>query len=215
MTFPANYSRIWLRGWYIDLGKAARGEPNIGVTRPLTFQPSPSILINMGTRQIINTAGFTATPSIVDGYVQIQVPATDDPDIVPTDWTYSVTEPSGRSYNLVVPWETAILDEPESELHGERVIELISVVPAPSPNPGTIQIIEGRGLTSITVIDGYFVATYTDGTQSYISPVPAGDGGVTEALVDSKIETHSESPTPHTAYDDIPSLSLVFQNGLV
>ncbi|QDH48046.1 hypothetical protein SEA_DEJAVU_41 [Microbacterium Phage DejaVu] len=43
-------------------------------------------------------------------------------------------------------------------------------------------------------------------------PVP----GVTAEYVQEQIQSHREEPTPHTAYDvNIPSLSILFQNGIV
>lgn len=39
--------------------------------------------------------------------------------------------------------------------------------------------------------------------------------GVTAEYVQAQLQAHREEPTPHTAYDvDIPSLSILFQNGI-
>ena len=39
--------------------------------------------------------------------------------------------------------------------------------------------------------------------------------GVTNQVLSDAIETHSVSPAPHPVYDDLPSLSLIFKNGLL
>jgi hypothetical protein len=36
-----------------------------------------------------------------------------------------------------------------------------------------------------------------------------------DASVLSSLEAHVDSETPHPAYDDMPSLTLIFENGLV
>lgn len=43
----------------------------------------------------------------------------------------------------------------------------------------------------------------------------SGDPGAVQELVDDAIETHVQAPTPHPAYDDLPSFTLLFENGLV
>lgn len=42
-----------------------------------------------------------------------------------------------------------------------------------------------------------------------------GGGGDVQELVDATVTTHVNDLTPHPAYDDLPSLSLLFENGLV
>lgn len=50
-------------------------------------------------------------------------------------------------------------------------------------------------------------------------PGPAGDSGANPEFVietvEAAISTHVTDPTPHTAYDDdMPSFSVIFENGL-
>jgi hypothetical protein len=46
-----------------------------------------------------------------------------------------------------------------------------------------------------------------------------GGGGIdpdaVQELIDDTVAVHVAAPEPHPAYDDIPSLTLLFQNGLV
>lgn len=159
MTFPGNFSRVWVRGRFVDLAKMAAGAENYGTITAARFRPSPGVLLDAATRQIISTGTFTATPAEGDGYFAILLPATDDPDINPTGWTYGVTDPAGRTYNIVVPIDTPALNSPGDPLHGEQVIDLIDLAPGGAANPGTVQLVtgaqgeQGRSVTGV-VVDG-------------------------------------------------------------
>lgn len=52
--------------------------------------------------------------------------------------------------------------------------------------------------------------------EDTIAGIEAGtiDPEVVEAAVEEVLETHVDSPTPHPVYDEIPSLTLIFENGL-
>ena len=157
MTFPVStFNRVWVRGRMVDLDKMALGESQYGAERDVIFTPnvSPPVLLSMSTGHIIAARPFSASPSPVDGYFAIQVPCTDDPDINPIDWTYTVQEPSGRVYPIEVSITTPILDNPDDPLHGERVIDLVSIAPASAPSGGTVQLVAGApGPPGVSVTD--------------------------------------------------------------
>lgn len=205
MTYPIpNYSRIWVRGRIIDLGKAARQEEFYGIGQPVSFVPSPKVLLDAGTKQIITTSTFKVDTSKTDGYFAIQLPATNDPDIVPFDFTYTVIEPSGRaSYSIKVPVDTPFLDEPGSPLHGERVLDLISVVPAPSPSSGTVQLLSGRGVWSLSIdANNHLLGMYTDGVTFDAGVVSVGSvNGKTGTVIVNKSDVGlgSADNTPDTS----------------
>ena len=46
-------------------------------------------------------------------------------------------------------------------------------------------------------------------------PGPAGDVESVTDLIEDAVTVHVEASEPHPAYDDLPSLSLLFDNGLV
>ena len=193
MPFPGNYTRIWVRGRFVDLGKMANGDENYGTATACRFRPSPSVLLDSGTDQVISTGTFTITPSAQDGYFAIQLPATDDPDINPTDWTYGVTDPAGRSYNIVVPIDTPALNSPGDVLDGEQVIDLVDIVPGDAANPGTVQLVTGAtGATGDSVTaaevdeDGHLQLTITDsfGAGTVVDAGPVVGTSVTAAEVD-------------------------------
>lgn len=178
MTYPIpNYSRVWVRGRIIDLGKAVTEQSSYGVSGSVTFTPSAKVLINAGTQQIIASSPFRVAVGATDGYFAIRLPATDDPDVNPTNFTYNVSEPTGRTYNILVPKDTPLLNKPGDPLNGQPVIELSDVVPAPGPSAGLVQLARGRGLDSITVESGNWVAHYDDGATQIIGPAPTGGGG--------------------------------------
>lgn len=45
--------------------------------------------------------------------------------------------------------------------------------------------------------------------------VPGGDLEAVQELIDESVGAHVNDATPHPAYDDLPSLTLIFENGLV
>lgn len=152
MTFPGNYTRVWVRGYFVDLGKAVRGESAIGLTKPVIFTASPTALRNPGSRQIFSTGSFQVVPNANDGYFQAELPSTDDPDVSPLGWTYRVEEPTGLKYDLVVPHTTPVLDSPGDPLHGQRVIEIVTVQPAIASNAGVVQLIPAHVLVPATAL---------------------------------------------------------------
>lgn len=166
--FPANYQRVWIRGTFIDLA----GNPKTGT---VVLTPSPAVLLDMVPKLVISGKPFSVDLDPTTGGFAVAVPATDDPDILPTGWTYHVTEPSGRSYNISVPISTPVLDSPGDPLDGQQVIELIDIVPAATPSSGTVQLMTGRGISSATVDStGNLVFTYSDSTTSTAGRVGEG-----------------------------------------
>lgn len=45
--------------------------------------------------------------------------------------------------------------------------------------------------------------------------VPGPPGRDTGAAIEAIMEEHIQSPTPHPAYDDLPAMTLLFENGLI
>lgn len=43
----------------------------------------------------------------------------------------------------------------------------------------------------------------------------SGEGGISLAVLNQAIENHKEDEMPHAVYDDMPSLTLVFENNLI
>lgn len=58
----------------------------------------------------------------------------------------------------------------------------------------------------------------TAGPAGAEGPIGTIDGGglqVIEDLIDSTVQAHVDAAEPHPAYDDLPSLVLLFENGLI
>lgn len=52
-----------------------------------------------------------------------------------------------------------------------------------------------------------------DAVSDYLTENPVD--GVTEEVLEATIASHAESETPHPVYDDMPSLTIIFDNALV
>lgn len=177
MVYPIqNFERVWVRGKFVDLAKAAREETNFGLTGPVQFVPMAKVTLNYGGEQIIAMKPFVVFPRASDGYFEIQLPVTDDPDVNPTDFKYQVTEPTGRVYFIKVPIDTPVLYKPGDNLNGQQVIDLVHVAPDPENPDGTVQLLKGRtgrGVASMTYLpNGRMQINYDDGLTQDAGLVP-------------------------------------------
>lgn len=75
---------------------------------------------------------------------------------------------------------------------------------------------QGRVITAVQ-IDGanHLVVTFTDGTTYDAGNLGGSSGGATEQFVADAVAAHAQAQTPHPAYDDLPSLSLLLESRLV
>lgn len=189
MAFPDNLTQVWVTGTLLNFdGSAVQGR--------ITFTPTVPDLLNADAHLMIlaNKPPFATLDE--DGYFQILLPSTDDPVAEPSGWTYTVREPLGRSYPIVVRASTPVLDDPGGDLDGQRVAHLAGVIAASPPNGGWVQVIVGpRG---------------PEGPEG-----PGVDEAGVQAIADVAVATHVADATPHPAYDDLPSLTLIFENALV
>jgi hypothetical protein len=84
-------------------GRYARLD-NSNVTGTVTFTPQSGVLTDAASLTAVLPAPITA--QVYNGQFSIDLPATDDPDLSPTGWTYLVHEgfPGGRAdYQITVP----------------------------------------------------------------------------------------------------------------
>ena len=84
MAFADNWNLVPVTGRYLKID----GEPAAGY---LTFKPTP---VRMMDAKALVTVMQSIYPVRLggDGSFRIKLPATDDPDITPVDFTYEVTE---------------------------------------------------------------------------------------------------------------------------
>lgn len=173
--FPVNYTRVWVRGRFIDLAAAARQDETIGMNaNPVRFTPSVPVLLDSETKQVISSGtAIEVYPQGLDGYFQVLLPSTDDTHVNPVGWTYNVKEPTGRDYDINVPWDTPAVNDIDDPLNGEKVIELADVIPSAGPNPGVVQLLQGRGISQMELeSNGHITVTYSDGLTSDMGPFP-------------------------------------------
>lgn len=90
MTLPTSWQTVRVFGTYkrFDTGEAAHGA--------VTFEPVLVTAPEGSGRTVVLPKPRTVTLDVA-GKIDIQLPATDDPDIAPTGWAYRVTEKIGRS----------------------------------------------------------------------------------------------------------------------
>lgn len=214
--FPSEISRVWVRGRFFDWS----GRPLTGV---VGFRPSPPYLRLDSPKLLIAPVSFVTELDPDTGAFAVELPVTDDPNVTPKNFTYAVSDPLERPVHLTVPSDTPILDDPDDPLHGQRVLDLADVYEsAQKKSFATVQVIRGapgargRGIESITYVSGDLVFAMSDGS-AVSTPIPAsaGDIGAVQEAIDTSLDVHEVDPLPHTAYDDLPSLAVLFENGLV
>lgn len=97
MSIPANLTSVIVRGTFIN----PEGEPSIGT---VSFQPS-SWLNNSGANVSIPNSVVTKTLGTA-GDFSATLPVTDDPDVSPSGWVYTVREVvdgQARNYDIELP----------------------------------------------------------------------------------------------------------------
>jgi hypothetical protein len=148
-AWPAEWQGATLTGRFIDV----LGNPIVG---SVIFVPEvAAVLARTAKRTVISVSREVVLD--VNGAFSITVPATDDPDVNPSGFTYKVTEnfPNGRTYSIPAPMNvttdlstlapvpssggTPIIRGPQGD-PGIRVVALGA--PAPAGLPDNTLIIE-------------------------------------------------------------------------
>lgn len=126
MPIPSNWTTVPVRGRYLD----SLGNPVVG---RVTFTASPTRLTNAAELLSIVTRPISVTLDGV-GRFTINLPATDDPDITPIDFTYQVREEftGGNTYNIEVP-----------SAFSTSGIDLATIAPVAAPNSGVLVVPTG------------------------------------------------------------------------
>ena len=102
-NWPSDFQGCTIQVGAIDLS----GKPLAGQT--VTLQCSAPVLLDVANNKIIPAVQLVLTTD-VNGLATVVVPATDDPDISPNGFTYTVTEgwAGGRSYSIAAPQGTTV-----------------------------------------------------------------------------------------------------------
>lgn len=105
MTNPNPTNPGWPVDWQASrlVGKVVnlQGVPVVG---NLILTPAPSVLLSVATNTMV-VAGPRVIALDASGSFDVLIPSTDDPQITPVGWTYSVKEswPGGREYSIFAP----------------------------------------------------------------------------------------------------------------
>ena len=67
----------------------------------------------------------------------------------------------------------------------------------------------------VTIFDTQEDPVHVTVTDPAESPVKTTVGDTNVVVTNTLIQNHREESTPHTAYDDMTSLTLLFENGLL
>lgn len=113
----ANLTRITVVGRFVDL----EGDP---ITGRIVFTPSFDALCDPDENVIVDNLPLAVDLDDEGGF-ELVLPATNDPDATPIDWTYQVTEPTGRVYNIQLP----------ADIPG-GTLDLVDAVPSGIASPG-------------------------------------------------------------------------------
>lgn len=105
MTNPNPTNPGWPTDWQASrlVGKVVnlQGVPVVG---NLILTPAPSVLLSVATNTMV-VAGPRIITLDATGSFDVLIPSTDDPQITPVGWTYSVKESwtGGREYSIFAP----------------------------------------------------------------------------------------------------------------
>ncbi len=163
MALPANYSVVPVFGRYIDF----TGAPMQGT---VTFTPSQRYVTNPGADVLIFSAPLVATLDET-GAFSIDIPATDDPDVTPQGFTWTVTEAFNRKGGRV-PFAIAV---PEGT--PEPGIDLVTVAPVLPADQVSYIVTSVDGLTGTVDLAVKYAPLGEDGKVP-LENLPAISSGV-------------------------------------
>lgn len=162
MTLPASWAQIPVTGRFID------SDGNL-LTGTVTFRSAQVVVAEDSV--VIPKLHYA---SLVDGEIQagFTLPSTNDPDIAPTGWAYTVFEDVGKHsrppYAIFVPFDATSID----------LATVAPVVPPPElvstrgPAGNTLfavfDIDPASGELSVTTPVGYTGPAFTINTQGYL-----------------------------------------------
>jgi len=141
--WPSDFQGCEIKGHFVGL----TGAPIVG---SVTFTAQTDVLISSTTSTVVVPQSITVQLDI-HGKLDIVVPATDDPDIIPTDFTYLVKEnwAGGRTYSITAPHD--------------GIEDLSQVAPVPA-SPGVVNylVTPAQYAELLSGIGGYATQAWVD-----------------------------------------------------
>lgn len=131
MALPVSLSTITITGAYVDYSGTA-------ISGQITFTLGD--VLRSGTDNVM-VAPSTVVVPLVAGAFSVTLPATNDPDIIPNPYTYTVVESfvGGRTYTISVPYNGGSLD-------------LADISPLPTLATTYVQLIDNTTWTTLEVL---------------------------------------------------------------
>lgn len=170
--------------------------PSAEYLKNLTALPAPVTILPATIECNLDSEGYLLGSDNTRG---VRLVATDDPDNNPTQWTWRVDLRLTDQADVPVRG----LARFSFELPSNTTVDLAALAPVPSAD-GTFYLVGPRGKSAYEIaLENGFVGTEAEWLASL------------EADSEAELSAHINNPTPHPAYDDIASLELLFENGLV
>lgn len=175
-----------------------------GELKPGSYRVEFPTRVTDAADETIWAEGFYGSGRFV-GDLAIDLPPNDDPGTFPHGWQLKLTV----SFRDGSDSEVYVIDTPSGGEVDLSTIVLPDTWPAPAPVviggvPGGFALLDSEG--NVLNGDGEVVGAVD----------PAQVVAAVEEAVEPVIGEHVDSETPHPAYDEgIPSLQLLFENGLI
>ena len=138
MALGANINTVTITGNYVDYeGNAIQGQVRFTLGDVLRSGIDDQMVAPSSVVVALNAGAFTVT-----------LPATNDPDVVPNPFTYTVEEsfPGGRTYTISIPYDTA------------GSLDLADLSPTPTLSTNYVQLVDETTWssleTNIDTLDG-------------------------------------------------------------
>jgi hypothetical protein len=174
MALPTNLTSVTVTGAYVDYsGTAIKGQ--------VTFTLGD--VLRSGIDNVM-VAPSTVVVSLVNGAFSVTLPATNDPDVIPNPYTYTVVESftGGRTYTISIPYDTV------------GSLDLADISPLPTIATTYVQLIDqttwntlaGEITTLDTAIDQSTNTIPATGQYWYI-----GSGYATYTALDAAFATYT------------------------
>jgi len=148
MALPTNLSTITITGAYVDYSGTA-------ISGQIVFTLGD--VLRSGIDNVM-VAPSTVVVPLVAGAFSVTLPATNDPDIIPNPYTYTVVESftGGRTYTISVPYNGGSLD-------------LADISPLPTIATTYVQLIDETTWTTLEVLIDALDAKIDQPTASIIA----------------------------------------------
>lgn len=170
MALPANYGTCQITGTWVRL---SNGAP---LTGRVIFTPSANRIVSEGNAIVVVRP---ITAHLVNGSINVSLPATNDPDISPLGFTYKVEEKfndkSGQTYHIAAPvggsvdLSTVVNVDPDTG-------EVFSTVPGPPGilpgyiNASDFGLVPDTGTNQLAALTDAVNAAVTEGKRLVIPP---------------------------------------------